>query len=248
MLAEGGKTLTSACDMNSTVGGAASLAGSDNPRTWILDLKEHSVLPGYGFQDLFDYGEQIADMPEVFIHKEVIHPEDINAVRGFYHRVYEKGLGGSLKVRWRNPRDQRWTWGRTVYVPVRDESGVANRAIGLAMSEEEETRIGLQYRQELLRLQSNPLDMALGFYVDLSKNRIIEVVGSEASWHRLAQMKSYDALYESFCQHLARTTAAGAPWRLRRSLLLQACAQGNRQLQLDFLGSFSDERRRWMQA
>ena len=69
MLAEGGKTLTSACDMNSTVGGAASLAGSDNPRTWILDLKEHSVLPGYGFQDLFDYGEQIADMPEVFIHK-----------------------------------------------------------------------------------------------------------------------------------------------------------------------------------
>ena len=248
MLAEGGKTLTSACDMNSTAGGAASLAGSDNPRTWILDLKEHSVLPGYGFQDLFDYGEQIADMPEVFIHKEVIHPEDINAVRGFYHRVYEKGLGGSLKVRWRNPRDQRWTWGRTVYVPVRDESGVANRAIGLAMSEEEETRIGLQYRQELLRLQSNPLDMALGFYVDLSKNRIIEVVGSEASWHRLAQMKSYDALYESFCQHLARTTAAGAPWRLRRSLLLQAFAQGNRQLQLDFLGSFSDERRRWMQV
>lgn len=128
-----------------------------------------------------EYDRFMSD-PDSFI--EMVHAEDRNKVRAYWHQMREGELRGSLDISYRyNPDEETLGWVRSLVIPICDDAGRVDRYIGITydITEQEQMRFEKSKMREIVR-ESDKLHSlgALGAGLAHNWNNLLFILSAEA--------------------------------------------------------------------
>lgn len=124
--------------------------------TWTLDLRARSIhtelLAKNGIMDQ----DTLTDMPESFLAKGYVHPEDAAAFAEAYEKMYAGEAEALAVVRCRPYRGERneWRWYRLTFTAVADKDGRTGTAVCSGMDVTEQVNMQARYHEAVSYYES----------------------------------------------------------------------------------------------
>ncbi|MDO4548665.1 MAG: ATP-binding protein, partial [Clostridia bacterium] len=123
---------------------------------WIYDLDTRYIDMQYSDGLPAGYEKRQGNIPDAFIDKKIIHPDDAEVYRDCYNRILSGAQKSDCVARIYYPPEKKYVWMHVYLVRQKDTEDGKRRALGFTIMVDNEIRSVREARESLRKTQTNP--------------------------------------------------------------------------------------------
>lgn len=211
--------------------------------TWVLNIDARSIRVEALDADGDLMVDEIPNMPDGYIARGTLHPDDVAAFAEAYQRMFDGASESTANVRIRLGKgdNEDWSWQRLTFTAVADKDGRTGIAVCTGMDVTEQVNMQMRYREALSYYENlNPDEYVSILHANITEGTVRTPGGGVMPYLQSTQRLTQYIEDEAECTQMEEA--------LLPETLVQEYARGASKFVYEYRMRFADGAMRWVRT